>query len=71
MNKETEVQDVLMDMQRVTTQTNRVKDKVIIVLVILLITQAFATLSTDAYYKKQISNMTAVQTETNADMCTA
>lgn len=66
MNTGTEVQDVLMDMQRVTTQTNRVKDRVIFVLVILLIAQAFMLLSTDAYYNKKISNMTAVQTETKA-----
>ena len=66
MNDGTEVQDVLMDMQRVTTQANRVKDRVIFVLVILLIAQTFMLLSTDAYYNKKISNMTAVQTEAKA-----
>lgn len=66
MNDGTEVQDVLMDMQRVTTQDNRVKDRVIFVLVILLIAQTFMLLSTDAYYNKKISNMTAVQTEAKA-----
>ena len=35
MNNGTEVQDVLIDMQRVTTQANRVKDRVIFVLVLL------------------------------------
>lgn len=67
MNNGTEVQDVLMDMQRVTTQANRVKDRIIFVLVILLIAQTFMLLSTDAYYNKKISNMTAVQTETKAN----
>lgn len=67
MNNGTEVQDVLMDMQRVTTQSNRVKDRVIFVLVLLLIVQTFMLLSTYAYYNKKISNMTAVQTETKAN----
>ena len=66
MNNGTEVQDVLIDMQRVTTQSNRVKDRVIFVLVLLLIAQTFMLLSTNAYYNKKISNMTAVQTETKA-----
>ena len=66
MNNGTELQDVLMDMQRVTTQANRVKDRVIFVLVLLLIAQTLMLLSTDAYYNKKISNMTAVQTETKA-----
>ena len=66
MNNGTEVQDVLIDMQRVTTQSNRVKDRVIFVLVILLIAQTFMLLSTNAYYNKKISSMTAVQTETKA-----
>lgn len=66
MNNGTEIHDVLIDMQRVTTQSNRVKDRVILVLVILLIAQTFMLLSTNAYYNKKISNMTAVQTETKA-----
>ena len=66
MNNGTEIQDVLIDMQMVTTQSNRVKDRVIFVLVLLLVVQTFMLLSTDAYYNKKISNMTAVQTETKA-----
>ena len=66
MNNGTEVQDVLIDMQSVTTKANRVKDRVIFVLVLLLIAQTFMLLSTNAYYNKKISNMTSVQTETQA-----
>ena len=66
MNNGTEVQDVLIDMQRVTTQSNRVKDRVIFVLVLLLIVQTFMLLSTNTYYNTKISNMTAVHTETKA-----
>lgn len=63
----TAMEDVLIDMQKSTTQSNKMKDKIIILLIILMFIEAVVSFSTFVWYESQFETVTTTDADITAN----
>lgn len=61
------MEDVLIDMQKSTTQSNKVKDRIIILLIILMFIEAVVSFSLFVWYESQFETVITNDTAVSAD----
>lgn len=65
--RNTAIEDVLIDMQKSTTQSNKMKDKIIILLIILMFIEAVVSFSAFIWYESQFETVTTTDADITAN----
>lgn len=61
--RNTIMEEVLIDMQKSTTQSNKVKDRIIILLIILMFIEAVVSFSSFVWYESQFETVTTTDAD--------